>query len=137
MVLDRLRPNLRVFRIEGGRELFDLPDTPLADADAPAPPRFLPEFDNALLSHGDRSRIVSDEHRRRLSTTRTMTSFLVDGFVRGTWSIAMGAGGPATLLIEPFQPLSKPDEAELIEEGLRLLSFVHPDAGHEVRVGRP
>jgi hypothetical protein len=136
-VLERLRPRLRVFRDENGRELFDLPEAPVADPDAPAPVRFLPDFDNLILSHADRSRVISDEHRRRLYGSRTLLAFLVDGFVRGTWSVARHPEGPTRLLIQPFEPLTDEDVQDLTEEGLRLLSFVAPDAlPHEIRLER-
>ena len=70
-ILDRLRPRLRAFRDEQGRELLDLPDAPRPDADTPAPIRFLPVYDNVTLSHADRGRIVEESSpadRGRLST---------------------------------------------------------------------
>jgi DNA glycosylase AlkZ-like len=127
-LIEPLRPRLRSFRDEEGRELFDLADGAVADPDRPTPPRFLPEFDNVILSHADRRRVIADEHRRRLYASRTLLAFLVDGFVKGTWSIARRDGGPTTLVIQPFEPLSKRDVAELTEEGHQLLSFAAGDA---------
>jgi hypothetical protein len=124
-VFQRLRPRLVAFRDERGRELFDVPGAPLPHPDTPAPPRFLPRFDNALLSHADRARIVGDEHRGRLSTktTAVAAAVLVDGFVGGTWKTEK-TRGKATLSIEPFGPLAKGDHDALSGEGERLLRFL-------------
>ena len=127
-VFERLRPHLRTFRDERGRELFDVPGAPLPDPDAPAPPRFLPEFDNALLSHADRARIIADQHRRALLKDPLMRAVLLDGFACGTWRMERGRG-KASLVIEPFEALSEQDRNALVEEGARLMTFAVPDAG--------
>jgi hypothetical protein len=123
-VLDGLRPELRTFRDERKRELFDLPDAPLPGADTEAPIRFLPEYDNILLAHADRSRIISDEHRKRVVTPnlRVLATFLVDGFVAGLWSIERRKKA-ATLVLKPFHPLPQSAQDDLIAEGHRLLRF--------------
>ena len=128
-VIDRLRPRLREFRDERGRELLDLPDAPRPDPDTPAPPRFLPDYDNVLLSHADRSRIIADDHRKRIASSNGVVpgTVLVDGFVRGTWKIARHRGA-ATLLIELFEPVPTRDRTALAEEGAGLLAFVAADA---------
>jgi Winged helix DNA-binding domain len=84
-VMETLKPELIMYRDEQKRELFDLPDLPLLDADIPAPERFLPEFDNILLSHQKRTRIVADVYRSKvyLPGLRVAATFLVDGFVQG------------------------------------------------------
>jgi winged helix DNA-binding protein len=130
-VVDGMRPRLRVFRDERGRELFDLPDVPLADPDLPVPVRFLPAFDNLLLGHTERSRVISDEDRKRVMPGGAIVrpTFLVDGFVRGTWSLE-----GTTLLLSPFRQPSEEDAAAVLEEAERLLDFVAPDAeANEVR----
>ena len=129
-VTERLLPRLRTFRDEHGNELLDLPDAPLPDPDTPAPPRFLPEYDNALLSHADRTRIIADEYRERVFTRGAL---LVDGFVCGAWKITRQRG-TATLLIEPFEALLERDRDALAEEGERLVRFVGEGAeAFEVR----
>ncbi|HYU19042.1 MAG TPA: winged helix DNA-binding domain-containing protein [Chloroflexota bacterium] len=133
---ERLRPRLRTFRDEHGNELLDLLDAPRPHPDSPAPPRFLPDYDNALLGHADRSRIIPDEHRKPLLLIGQPT-VLVDGFVRGTWKIKRQRGA-ATLLIEPFEPLSQHDRTALAEEGARLLTFAATDAqAHDVQFIAP
>jgi Winged helix DNA-binding domain len=122
-VFERLRPQLITFRDEHGRELFDVPGAPLPDPDTPAPPRFLPAFDNALLSHDDRSRIISDEHRKLLSRDRSMRGVLLDGFACATWKTEQ-RGGKLTLVIEPFKPLAQEDRDVLAQEGKRMLGFL-------------
>jgi hypothetical protein len=121
-VLERLRPELRTFRDEAGRELFDVPDGPLPDPATPAPVRFLPEYDNILLAHADRSRILFAEHRGQ----PFMKGFiLVDGFLRGTWKVDR-EGNAATLQVHLYEPIARHDRAELRDEGNRLLDFTHP-----------
>ena len=122
-VFERLRPHLITFRDERGRELFDVPGAPIPDPETPAPPRFLPAFDNALLSHNDRSRIISEEHRKMLSRDRSMRGVLLDGFACATWRTEQ-RGGKLTLVIEPFEPLTEEDRDVLAREGERLLGFL-------------
>jgi hypothetical protein len=137
-VLESLRPRLLTFRDEAGRELFDLPKAPRPPGDTPAPVRFVPEYDNLVLSHADRSRIVADAHRPSIVTAnlQVRATFLVDGFVAGTWKVDSKKSS-ATLLVEPFETLPAKAKAELATEGDRLLRFSEPDAARfEVRFGK-
>lgn len=138
-VFERLRPELVVFRDEQGRELFDVPEGPRPDPDVPAPPRFLYDYENMLLSYADRSRAILPERLERIVAplNESISTFLVDGFVAGTWRIERDRGR-ATLLIRPLVPLSKPDERTLLDEGAGLVAFVAGDgATHDVAVGPP
>ena len=125
--IEKLRPELVTYRDETRRELLDVPDMPVLDA--PAPERFLPEYDNLLLSHDKRTRVVADEYRKRvyLPGLRVAATILVGGFVRGAWKIEK-AKGAATLVIEPFDTLTKANRAALTEEGEKLVRFVESDA---------
>jgi hypothetical protein len=113
----------------GRRTLFDLPDAPRPDADVPAPVRLLPEFDNLVLAHADRSRLLDDEHRPLVVTKnlRVKATFLVDGRVAGTWK-SERKGKKATLTLEPFGELRKKDATALQTEAEALLRFIEPDA---------
>ena len=122
-VVERLRPQLVTFRDEKGRELFDLADAPRPDPETPAPPRFVPEYDNIALSHDDRSRVIADSFR---PTIFTRGGLLVDGFARGYWDIVREKAS-ARLQIELFEPLSKTEEATVAEEAERLLGFAAAD----------
>ena len=128
-VIEPLRPELRTYLDESGRELWDVPEASLVDPDAPAPVRFLPEFDNAMLGHADRSRIFPDGHTfgsyARLLRPRSVIrgGFLADGFLAGVWSVAR-AGDEHTLTIDPFSPPPPAIADALEEEGQRLLAFV-------------
>jgi Winged helix DNA-binding domain len=128
-VFARLRPRLRTYRDEAGRELFDLADKELPDADAPAPVRLLAEFDNLTLSHADRTRVIADEHRRRIAARNGMVPgmVLVDGFVQGVWK-ATRRGRSTTLRVEPFGRLSRRDRDAVRAEGVALLAFLGADA---------
>lgn len=128
-VLDELRPELGVFRDVRGRELFDLPGAPRPHEDVDAPVRLLPEFDSLLLAHADRTRLVADEHRSGLVTKnlRVRAVFLVDGFVRGTWSTTR-ARKAALLELAPFAALPTRALRALCDEADAMLRFLEPDA---------
>jgi len=129
-VIEAMRPGLRTFRDERGRELFDVPDGPFPDPDTPAPVRFLPEYDNIVLSHDDRTRIVD----RKLNDPIWLRgSILVDGFVRGTWR--MDAKGVATLTVHTFDSLDARQRTEVAAEAELLAAFLAPEAGgRDVRI---
>src|SRR5262252_2578161 len=133
-VVDRLRPGLRAFRDERGRELFDLPDAPRPAPDAPAPVRLVAEFDNLILSHADRARVVSDGNRLRLYSRNGIFpgTVLLDGFVSGTWRLTRSRR-TAVLTVELFGPVSSRDRAAVGDEALRLLRFAADGDGHEIR----
>src|SRR4029077_1506326 len=124
-VVERLRPELRVFRDDRGRELFDVADGLLVDEETPAPPRFLPDYDNLVLSHDDRTRVLLDIVRQ--TALWDWGALLLDGFVSGTWKIVRN-GRAATLQVATFEDLSQRDRAAVADEGERLLAFMAEDA---------
>jgi hypothetical protein len=122
-----LRDDLVVFRDDRGRELLDLPDAPRPDPDTPAPVRFLPAFDNAILGYDDRSRIIDDAHRG-LSVAGER-AVLVDGRVAATWTVEAG-----TVIVTPLRRFSRLDRTAVGEEGRALASFLSDGEHHRVRV---
>lgn len=137
-VFEALRPELAVFRDERGRELFDLPDAPRPPEDTPAPARLLPDFDNLMLSHAERTRVIPAEHRPALTSRNGMVpgSFLVDGLVAGTWRVER-KGRRAALELTPFRPLPRKVRADFEAEAEPLLRFVEEEAQvFEIRVVR-
>jgi hypothetical protein len=118
-VIERLP--LREFRDEAGQALHDLPDAPRPPADTPAPPRFLPAYDNLLLSHRDRARVIVDSRAVPLppGNGATVGTFLVDGRWQGTWRVT-----GTSLHIEPFTRLRRADRDALLAEATRLSAFL-------------
>ncbi|MFJ9894583.1 winged helix DNA-binding domain-containing protein [Streptomyces sp. NPDC091280] len=130
---ERLRPRLVTFHDPNGVELFDLPDAPRPAADTPAPPRFLPEFDNLLLSHADRTRVVPAAHwGRAWRGNVAFRTFLVDGFLAGVWKID---DADRHLVIEPFGRLTRVQRDEVCEEGARMLGTMHAGTSYDIRFG--
>ncbi|MBN8466374.1 AlkZ family DNA glycosylase [Corallococcus exiguus] len=126
---EKVRGKLVEFRDEKKRVLFDLPKAPRPPEETPAPVRFLPDFDNLILSHADRTRVVPEEHRALLSTKnlRVLNVFLVDGRTAGVWTTER-AKGTATLVCNAFDALKKPVRDALVQEAEDLLRFSDPDA---------
>ncbi len=138
-VFARLRPRLRTFRDEQGRELFDLPDAPLPDAETPAPVRFLGEYDNIALSHADRGRIMGGgQFPQQLARKDGLVgAVLVDGFFDAAWQMSRERD-VARLRILPLRPLTTDEEIAVAEEGARLLAFVAAEAAtRDVAVAPP
>ncbi|UBU09062.1 winged helix DNA-binding domain-containing protein [Nonomuraea gerenzanensis] len=121
-------PGLRRYRDASGRVLFDLADAPLAAADAPAPVRFLPWFDNLIVAFADRGRMMTAEQRKQVCVGAAVhPTFLVDGTVGGMWELKDGV-----LTVEPFEALSDEVMGELAVEGARLMAFAGVQGGEIV-----
>lgn len=123
-VLDEMRGELRSLRGPDDVELFDVPDGVLAEEDAPVPVRFLPMFDNAVLGHRDRTRILPAEHRGAVMPGYSMVhaTVLVDGFAAAVWEIADGR-----LVIRPLESWSGDDRDAVVAEATRVAAFVELD----------
>jgi Winged helix DNA-binding domain len=132
-VFERLRPKLRVFRDEAGQEIFDLPRAPRPSPDEEVPVRLIPDYDNILLAHADRTRIMpAGRHLGMFNSNGVMQgSVLVDGFVRAMWKPRK-----STLEVSPFvAPLTKAERAAVEAEAAQLMNFLAPGERHEVKFG--
>jgi hypothetical protein len=139
-VFQRLRPSLVTFRDEYGKELFDLPDAPRPDPDVPAPVRLLGEFDNVLLGHADRRRIIPEglSWAEMLADGRFVSNVLVDGMLQATWRIERDGKRRATLVVRPFRKLSRAEHADVGAEAERMVDFAAADAeARDVRFDAP
>lgn len=131
-VVDGMADELVAF--DGG--LFDLPEAPRPPEDAPGREVvFLPDFDNLLLAHKDRRRVIADEHRPLVATKnlRIKATFLVDGMVAGTWSMK-ATKTRATVTLESFRRLPETVAAEaeavarFLEPGVKTVRVVSTSA---------
>ena len=131
-VVERLP--LRTFHGEAGQALHDLPDAPRAPEDIPAPPKFLPEYDNLLLSHADRTRIIPGSRPVPLppGNGATAGTFLIDGTWQGTWQAR-----DQTLRIQPFTNLRGTDRDALLTEAAQLCAFIAPQAKYDIVLSEP
>ncbi len=128
-VFDDLRPRLDVLADDRGRELFDVPKAPRPGEGLAVPARLLPDFDSVLLAYDDRSRIIADEHRARVTTKnlRINAVFLVDGVAAGLWSVERRRAS-ARMTLRPFGRLDAEARAAVTAEAEAALRFVAPDA---------
>jgi hypothetical protein len=128
-LFDAVRDQLVEFTGEDGKPLYDVPGAPRPDADTVAPPRYLPEFDNLLLSHAVRTRVIDDAHKPAVFTKnlRVKSTYLIDGRVAGLWSTETKRG-VVTLTIAPFGRLLMKARSDLEREGEALARLIDPDA---------
>ena len=143
-VVERLRPQLRTFRDEQGRELFDIPEGPIPDPDTPAPVRFFPTYDNLFLSHKDRGRILGDMGDWLVEADQFNTifgggSFTIDGFLAGGWRVERDKrAGRADIVLLPARRLSAGESTAVADEATSLVAFLAADAAdRDVRVTLP
>lgn len=127
--LERIASKLRIFSDEQGRLLYDLPRAPRPKGDIPAPVRFLPRYDELLISYHCRDRVIAPAHRRAVYTKNAIVEavVMVDGFAAGTWRLDR-AKNEAVLAVAPFARLAHRDRRAVEAEGQALLSFLASDA---------
>lgn len=135
-VIAELRPELRTYRDERGRELLDAGGAADLPSGGTAPVRFLPAFDNVVLGYADRSRIIDDEHRG-LSVAGARF-VLVSGRVAGVWTttpVPPGLPAPSVeVAVEPLRRLTEAERDDVYAEGTRLAAFLSAEGSGVVTV---
>lgn len=124
-VFEELRPQLISFRDESGAELFDLPGAPRPDPGTPAPPRLLPEYDNVLLGHSDRSRFFVEGGP---TPPGWVGNVLVDGGYAGHWK------QHDRRLVVTLSPSALPEADPVEAEAIRMAEMIWPGAGATVEI---
>lgn len=127
------RDDFVLYEDENGKELFDLPDALRPAPDTPAPVRFIPEYDNLLVAHADRTRVIADDDRGYvfLSAARVLGTVLVDGFVAATWKVAVRKKR-ATLDVSLFRDVSPDDRAQIEREAEALVRWIADEADEHI-----
>ena len=126
-VVERLGDQVRSYRDEAGKVLYDVADGELTDPDVVAPVRFVGWYDNALLSHKDRARIVPpDRQISQGSLGGLPASMLLDGYVAGMYDVVTAAD-TATLRLASGRRFSRREVGEIEAEANALLRFLEPD----------
>ncbi len=130
--VERLRPRLTAYEDERGRELLDVRDLPLPDPETPAPPRFLPEFDNVLVAYQDRERVIRPEHREHVVRSLGRPPLLVDGWVAGWWKLEREGKGRVRIAVELFERLPANAKKAVAREAELVAGFLAPGTAPRV-----
>ncbi|MFJ8978317.1 winged helix DNA-binding domain-containing protein [Streptomyces sp. NPDC102282] len=132
-VFERLRPALVTFRDENGVELFDLPDAPRPDPETPAPPRFLPEFDNILLGHADRTRVIPPAYKGRNGVgNQAYGTVLADGFLAALWRLDE-TSDDAVVTVQALGDLGPATREAITQEAVDMLRVMTRAPAHDIR----
>ena len=118
------------YRDEKGTKLLDLPGLPLPPASIRLPPRFLARWDQALLAHADRDRIIPPDLQPLKLTLSGDQTLTVKGLVAASWKM----DGPR-LVITPHTDIPRSARAAIREEGLRTARFCAPESDRHDVVG--
>jgi hypothetical protein len=130
--------DLITLKAEDGRTLMDLPDAPRPEENVPVPVRFLPKWDNILLAHSRRERVLSEHHRKTVIRKNgdVLPTFLVDGVVAGTWEAPLR--GKAVMTLTALEAIAPKDCKKVEQEAEHLLAWLRSDTDrHEVRWKEP